>query len=132
MSWGTGNWELGTGGRDFENLEAWQKAIDLAVLTYTVTRNFPKEEMYALTSQMRRAASSVSANIAEGHGRYNIKEKIQFYTIANGSLAEIKSFCYLAERLEYLNSEQIEQLTPLIITNQKLLNGLIRSLKAKL
>lgn len=72
--------------KNFEDLEVWQKAIDLAVEIYSITKTYPKEELYALSNQMRRAASSISANIAEGYGRYNIKEKTQFYKIANGSL----------------------------------------------
>lgn len=115
----------------FEQLEVWQKAIDLAVETYQLTDEFPKSEIYSLTNQMRRASSSISANIAEGYGRHGYKEKLQFYKIANGSLLELKSFCYLSQRLGYLNKQQLEGILPRFTALQKLLNALIRSIREK-
>lgn len=117
--------------QDFEVLEAWQKAIDLAVMIYTLTKKFPKDELFSLTNQMRRAASSISANLAEGCGRYNYKEKLQFYRIANGSLLEVKSFCYLSNRLEYIDNSQLKDTLRLILTCQKLTSALIRSVRIK-
>lgn len=117
--------------RNFEDLEAWKKAIELAVEVYTITKRYPKEEMFALTNQMRRASTSVSANLAEGCGRYNFKEKLQFYRIANGSLLEVKSFCYLSEKLEYMSTEQLKEILDLILSCQKLISALIRGVRNK-
>ncbi len=115
----------------FEDLEAWNTAIDLAASIYTLTANYPKSEIYAMTSQMRRAAYSVSANIAEGFGRFNPKEKIQFYRIASGSLTELKSFCYLSTRLKYISEEDLPPILEHIDTVHKLTNALIRSIKER-
>jgi four helix bundle protein len=117
--------------RNFEDLEAWQKAIELAVTIYTLTRTYPKEEMFSLTNQMRRASSSISANLAEGCGRYNYKEKLQFYRIANGSLLEVKSFCYLSEKLGYMSTEHLTEILNLILSCQKLISALIRGVRNK-
>jgi four helix bundle protein len=117
--------------KNFEDLEVWQKAIDLAVEIYSITKTYPKEELYALSNQMRRAASSISANIAEGYGRYNIKEKTQFYKIANGSLLEVKSFCYLSQKLGYITVEELDTILLGIVPLQKQLNALIRAVGAK-
>ncbi len=117
--------------KNFEDLEVWQKAIDLAVEIYSITKTYPKEELYALSNQMRRAASSISANIAEGYGRYNIKEKTQFYKIANGSLLEVKSFCYLSHKLGYITVEELDTILLGIVPLQKQLNALIRAVGAK-
>ena len=117
--------------KNFEDLEVWQKAIDLAVEIYSITKTYPKEELYALSNQMRRAASSISANIAEGYGRYNIKEKTQFYKIANDSLLEVKSFCYLSQKLGYITVEELDTILLGIVPLQKQLNALIRAVGAK-
>lgn len=112
----------------FENLIVWQKSQDLAVLVYKVSKHFPQDERFALTDQIRRAASSVSANIAEGFGRRSQKDKLHFYTMSYGSLLETKNFIYLAERLSYIDQDSLD--TVLIATTdcQKLLNALMRSL----
>ncbi len=115
----------------FEQLEVWQQAIDLAVSIYKITDSFPKSEIYSLTNQMRRASSSVSANIAEGYGRHGFKEKLQFYKIANGSLLETKSFCYLATRLGYMDQKQLDEILPLFISVQKMTNAMIKSVKER-
>ena len=117
--------------KNFEDLEVWQKAIDLAVAIYGTTKTYPKDELYALTNQMRRAASSISANIAEGYGRYGIKEKTQFYKIANGSLLEVKSFCYLSQKLGYITIEELDTILLAILPLQIQLNALIRAVGAK-
>lgn len=113
----------------FEQLEVWQKSIDIAVDIYKLTDKFPKSEIYSLTNQMRRAASSVSANIAEGYGRHGYKEKLQFYKIANGSLLETKSFCYLANRLDYLSADQLDDIIESIVSIQRMTNALIKSVR---
>ncbi|MGE5312797.1 MAG: four helix bundle protein [Acidobacteriota bacterium] len=120
-----------TSAQRFEDLEAWNTAIDLAANIYTLTAHYPKSEIYAMTSQMRRAAYSVSANIAEGFGRFGLKEKIQFYRIASGSLTELKSFCYLSSKLGYISSEDLPSILEDIETTHKLTNALIRSIKER-
>lgn len=88
----------------FEDLVVWQESIDITVRVYQITKLFPKEEIFGITSQMRRAASSVPANIAEGFGRRSIKDKLHFYDIVYGSLLETKNFLYLAQKLEYIDA----------------------------
>ena len=114
----------------FEQLISWQKTQDLAVTVYKITKTFPKEEQFALTNQLRRATSSVSANIAEGFGRRSQKDKQNFYTIAYGSLLETKNFIYLAERLQYISKAESEKLLNDTVDSQKLINALIRSIKS--
>ena len=81
--------------QSFEQLHAWQEAQTLAVFVYTIIKQFPKNEIFGLTSQIKRASSSVSANIAEGFGRRTIADKLHFYAIAYGSLLETKNFPHL-------------------------------------
>jgi four helix bundle protein len=114
----------------FEDLVAWQKAQDLAVIVYKSTHQFPTQEKFALVNQIRRAASSVSANIAEGFGKRTLPDKKQFYTIAYGSLLETKNFVYLSVRLDYLSSTDSQIILNHITNCQKLLNALMRSLHA--
>lgn len=93
----------------FEDMQVWQDSQELAVLIYKVTSSFPTKETYALVDQLRRAASSVSANIAEGYGRGTNKDKAHFYHIARGSLLETKSHLYLAARLDYINQSEADK-----------------------
>lgn len=113
----------------FETLHAWQKSQDLAVQVYAVLKMFPKEEEFGLKSQLRRASSSVSANIAEGYGRSSLNDRVHFLSIAHGSLLETKNFIYLAERLEYIDEQTKQELVELCVSCQKLINGYKRSLK---
>ena len=114
----------------FENLVVWQESLALAVSVYRTTNSLPKSEIYGLTSQLRRAASSVSANIAEGFGRETNKDKLHFYTIAYGSLLEVKNFLYLSEQLEYITKKDLDVLFTQITSCQKLINASKRSLKS--
>ena len=91
--------------RDFRKIEAWQLADDLAVAVYAATKGFPKEELYGITSQIRRAVTSVAANIVEGASRESAKDYAHFLQIARGSLAETQYFLQFARRLEYLDEE---------------------------
>lgn len=90
----------------YEKLLAWQKADELAYQVYMVTKTFPKEEMYAMTSQLRRAALSVPTNIVEGYGRQGKNEFRQFANIALGSLAEVRYLLGFCLRLKYLKREE--------------------------
>lgn len=120
------------GAISFNDLEAWKKSISLAKDIYLITKNFPKDELFALTNQIKRASTSVSANIAEGFGRQTVKDKINFYHIAYGSLLETKNFIYLAIELEFIDQDSADTLLESTTTCQKLINGLIRSSKARL
>jgi four helix bundle protein len=113
----------------FEDLRVWQEAQNLAVTVYELVKLFPKDETFGLTSQIKRAAASVSVNIAEGFGRKTPKDKLQFYVIAYGSLLETKNFLYLAEKLNYLPTLQLEEALKQVISCQKLLNAFMRPLK---
>jgi four helix bundle protein len=107
----------------FEQLTVWQESQLFAVSIYKLTKHFPKEEIFAMTSQLRRSASSISANIAEGFGRSSTKDKIHFYTMAYGSLLEVKNFLYLAEKLGYLQKSELDTLIAHSISCQKLINA---------
>ena len=106
----------------------WQKSIDLTVRTYELTRRFPAEERYGLTSQMRRAAASVPANIAEGQARRSTGEFLQSLGIARGSLAEVETFLTLSERLGLIRSETRDNVLENCAEINKMLTGLMRSL----
>ena len=92
----------------FEDMPVWQDSLNLAVLIYKTTRTFPTEEKFALTDQLHRAASSISANIAEGFGRHTLKDRSHFYYIALGSLLETKNFIYLSEKLCYVKRSEAD------------------------
>lgn len=115
--------------RNFHNILAWQKADDLAVAVYKATRSFPKEEVYALTSQIRRAAYSVPANIAEGASRNSQKDYLHFLFIARGSLAEVAYFIHLSQRLKYIDDECHSALAEQADAASRVLTGLIRSVE---
>jgi four helix bundle protein len=110
----------------FKGLTAWQKAYELALTLYKATKNFPKEEIYGLASQMQRAAVSVPANIAEGYERQYKKEYRQFLSIAKGSLSEIETYLLLCKDLTYITKEEFEGIESLRKETTKLINGLIK------
>ena len=115
--------------RKHRDLLVWQESVELAVLVHRVTESFPKSETYGLTSQIRRAASSVSANIAEGAGRTGTPELLRFLSIASGSLSELDTHFEIAYRLGYIkNRDEIEAKTSQVF---RLLTGLTASLKRK-
>lgn len=111
----------------FEDLLAWQRGKDLGVLVYTLTKQFPKDEQFGLISQMRRAAVSVTSNIAEGFGRVQPKDKEHFYVIALGSVSEILSQAVFAKELAYVNAAQLQQLREATTETRKLLLGLLKA-----
>ena len=113
--------------RSYQDLVVWQKSIDLAVRTYELTRSLPSEEKYGLTSQMRRAAASVPANIAEGHARRSTGEFLQMLGIARGSLAEVETFLILSERLGLIQSGSGDTLLEDCAEINRMLNGLVSS-----
>ncbi len=110
---------------DFRKIVAWQKADELVVLVYQMTKDFPDGERYGLTSQLRRAIVSVPANIAEGAGRQTLKDFRQFLFNSRGSLHEVEYYIHLAGRLGYLNADQMEQLDTVRRETARTLQGLI-------
>jgi S23 ribosomal protein. len=96
---------------NYKELKVWQKSIDFAVLIYNVTQSFPPNEQYGLTSQLRRAASSVAANIAEGAGRNTDKEFVYFLSIALGSIYETETFITIASKIGYISTEKANEIT---------------------
>lgn len=115
--------------RNFWDLETWQLAHDCTKQLYTLTVSFPNEERYGLVSQIRRASSSVGANIAEGFDRYHFNDKIRFYHIARGSLSEVMNFILLSKDLSYIDDVTARGLLEKTIQIRKLLNGMIRSIR---
>jgi four helix bundle protein len=116
--------------RHYQELVAWQRAMDMVVGVYRVTKQFPREEIYGLTSQLRRAAVSVPSNIAEGQGRWGTGEFIQFLGIAHGSLQEAETQLLIAVRLLYVTLDEVKATLELIAETGRLINGLHRSLQA--
>jgi len=115
--------------KDFYDLDAWKKAHKFVLEVYNITRKFPKEELYGITSQLRRAAFSITANIAEGFSRYHYNDKIRFYHNARGSVSEIQNFLFLAKDLSFLIDKEFKYLFDFGEEINKLINGLIRSIE---
>ncbi|MDR2968410.1 MAG: four helix bundle protein [Tannerellaceae bacterium] len=92
--------------RSFEQIAVWQKAHQYVLAIYRITKKYPKEEIFCLVSQMRRAAASITANIAEGYARIGYKEKLRFYNISQGSLEETRNFVILSKDLGYISNEE--------------------------
>lgn len=116
------------GGRNYQDLIAWQKAMDLVELVYSATKQFPREELYALTNQLRRAAVSVPSNIAEGQGRASGKEFRNFLSMAYGSLREVETQIIIAGRLGYLSADRVQVVLDVSGEVGRLINGLSNSL----
>lgn len=109
----------------YEDLKVWRRAMDLVLEVYRSTSSFPKQEVYGLTSQMRRAAVSIPSNIAEGKGRFSRKELLQFLFHARGSLLELQTQIMIGRELGFLPVAEGEKLTDLASEVGRLLNGLV-------
>lgn len=118
--------------RDHTKLRAFELADELAILVYRVTAGFPKEELFGLTSQLRRASVSVPSNIVEGCARDSEAEYLRFLNIAFGSLRELHYQLNLSKRLGFLPDEDSSLLEPTVVETEKVLNGLIRALRDNL
>ena len=114
--------------RSHRDLIVWQKAMDLTVSIYQLTKNFPKEETYGLISQIRRSSASIPANIAEGQGRRSSKEFQQFPANARGSLLELDTHLELSFRVGYISKNQHNEMREKTSEVGRILNGLMRSL----
>jgi four helix bundle protein len=115
----------------YRDLRVWQDAVGVAEACYLLTRNFPREEMFALTSQIRRAATSVSANIAEGHGREHTRSFIQFLRISQGWLKELETHLIIAQRVRVAAEASVAPVLERCDALGRMLRALIRSLQAK-
>jgi four helix bundle protein len=115
--------------KTYADLIAWQKAMDLAVSIYRLTESLPKEELYGLRSQLRRAGISIPSNIAEGQARWSKKPFLLHLSIAHGSLCEVETRIMLASRLGYLSELQRNGMMGQCSEVNRLLNGLAKSLK---
>lgn len=114
----------------YRGLHAWQKAVDLVEHIYRISHEWPREESFGLTSQIRRAAVSVPTNIAEGQGRGSKNEFLRFLHIAKGSLYELETQLLIAQRLRYIDQPTCETLMSQAAEVGKLIHGLIRQLKS--
>lgn len=114
--------------KNFYDLKVWQDAHHIALEIYKITKDFPREEQFGLINQMRRAASSITANIAEGFGRFHYKEKTRFYIQARASAVELQDHIFLSQDLNYLAKEKARNLFQQINIILKELNGLINSI----
>ncbi len=112
---------------NFTDLLVWQKAHDLVLLVYKATKNFPEDEKFALTNQLRRAAVSITSNIAEGFGRNTSKDKVHFYSMSKGSLLEVQSQLYIAKDLGYIKFEDFNIFENQIVEIAKMISGLKNS-----
>ena len=115
--------------RDYTKIQAWKLADDLTVAIYQATQSFPREEIYGLTSQLRRASYSVPANIVEGSARDSKKDYLHFLYISRGSLSETQYFVHLSQRLGYLSDTDAERLTGQSRQTFACLHGLIKAVE---
>ena len=116
--------------KDYRKIQAWQRSHPLTVEIYRLTKLFPKEEMFGLTSQMQRAASSIPANIAEGAGRDGAAELKRFLTIALGSASELDYFVLLSSELGYIGQAEAEATAAELLEVRRMLGGFVQKLKA--
>ena len=116
----------------YRDLVVWQNAMQIVEETYILIRKLPKEEKYALSDQMRRAAVSIPSNIAEGQARRTTKDFIRFLSIARGSIAELETQYLICVRLGYFNDSQIISVMNMLAENGRMINALINKLSTKL
>jgi four helix bundle protein len=117
--------------RSYKDLKVWGKAMDLVVESYRIARLLPKIEVYGLTSQIQRAATSIPANIAEGHGREHLGEYLRHLSIASGSLTELETHLLITNKLFYVQMKELEPALGLAAEVGRMLAGLTKSLKSR-
>jgi four helix bundle protein len=117
--------------RDYTELVAWQKAMDFVEAVYQVSKAFPKDELFGLTSQVRRAAVFIPSNIAEGLSRRSSREFLQFLSIARGSLSEVETQLIISKRSNYLSPEQLTDLEHKSAELGRVLNGLTNAIQKR-
>ena len=133
MEWGIGILEWGSSVeiRSYRDLAVWQKAMSLAAACYTTTKTFPPAEMFGMTSQIRRAAASIPANIAEGNGRENTGSYIHSLRIAQGSLKELETHLLLSQSVELMREAETSELLEVCDSVGRMLRALIRALQER-
>ena len=117
--------------QSFTELEAWKIGLQVVQKTYAVTKVFPREELFGLTAQLRRASVSVLANIAEGFGRYTYADKANKYTIARGECSEIHALLLIVANLQFISFQEIQDAIHLVTRTGRLLSGLIESSRSR-
>lgn len=117
--------------RTFKDLDAWKEGHKLVLMIYDITKKFPQEEVYGLVSQMRRCAVSTTSNVAEGFSRQSYKEKIQFYSIAQGSLTELQNQLLIAQDVGFVGEDVFRQVDSQTVKVHKIMNGLIKASKSR-
>jgi len=110
--------------KSYKDLDVWKNSMDLTKKLYILTKDFPKEEIYGLVSQMRRSAISITSNIAEGFSRSTNKDKYQFYSVAQGSLTELQNQLLIARDVGYLKNNKFLEIAKQTVIVNKLINGL--------
>lgn len=115
--------------KSFTDLDSWKEGHKLVLMIYRITRSFPKEELFALMSQVRRAVVSITSNIAEGFSRQTYKDKIQFYAIALGSVTELQNQILIEKDVGYISEQEFQEAANQSIVVNKLINGMIRKCK---
>ncbi|NDV47534.1 four helix bundle protein [Paludibacter sp. 221] len=115
--------------KSFEELVVWQKSHEFVLSIYKITKNFPKEENFVLTSQLKRAAISISANIAEGYKKHGTKDKVRFFNISQGSLEECRYYLILARDIEYITLQEYEMLKNLLGSTSYMLNAYSKTIQ---
>lgn len=118
--------------KSFTDLDAWKEGHRLVLEIYKITKKFPKEEIFGLTNQLRRAAVSFTSNIAEGFSRNFYKEKSQFYSMALGSLTEIQNQLLVAKDIGYITKDEFNKIANQTVKISKITNGLIKKSKSKI
>ena len=118
--------------KSFTDLICWQKGHKLVLKTYVLTKKFPSDERFGLTNQMRRAAVSITSNIAEGFSRHSYADKKHFYSMSQGSLTELENQLLIARDIGYLHDEDFRMIAEMAIEVHKLITGLIKSTQQKL
>lgn len=116
--------------KDFRQLQVWQKSHSLTLAIYKISKTFPKDEIYGLTSQIRRSAISLPSNISEGCGRFSEKELVQFLVIASGSASELSYQLLLAKDLDYISLPTFDMLQSQLTEIHKMLISFIKKLKS--
>jgi len=117
---------------NFTDLNAWKEGHKLVLMIYEITKKFPKNEIFGLVDQMRRCSVSITSNLAEGYGRYSYKDKLQFFRISAGSITELQNQLIISRDVKFINLKEFGLMHEQSVTTLKILNGLIRSSRAKL
>ena len=114
--------------KNYQELNIWKRSVEIVIEIYNTSKNFPKEELYGLTSQIRRASVSIPSNIAEGFNRYHNKEFRQFLYVSLGSCAEVETQLFIAQRLNYVDQEKAPKLIKELGEIGKMINNLIKKI----